>query len=741
MTPAVSMQRRIKLLLLIPHLGGGGAERVMAQLARHLNAERFEIHLGVIAQDLPGAESLPDSVEIHRLGCDRVRRAGLALLRLARTVQPDVILSGMAHLNFLVLLLRPLLPRQTRVLVRQNTTASASADSWRKRLPYRCLYPRADGIFCQSPAMADDLAENFAIARDKLRVLANPIDLVTAKSASPQPVWAPGAWPRLLTVGRLSREKGLDLLLRALPSILRQFPAAHVAVLGVGPEASSLQRLCEELALGHAVTFAGHRQNLADFYADTTLFVQPSRYEGMPNALLESAAAGLPIVATPSSQGICDLLRDEPGVWLSPGIDAESLAETIRGALANLGAENTAPKRFEHSFMRPFGTERAVAAYASVLERFAATHIAMVIPTIDRIGGAERQVMQISGELVARGYRVTVVALSGTGSSVSESLALAGVAYISLGMRKAWIDPRGWLRYLLFSRRERPEVVHTHLPHATWFARWIRLLAPVRVHIDTLHTSKTGGRAWRAGYRLTGLLSSQVTCVSGAVASAAFNEGLALRGNLRILHNGVTLPTPCRTFASGSRQNTPFRWIAVGRLAPVKDYPTLLNAFARLTGEPHLAIAGSGSDEAALRALAARLQVAGRVHFAGFRGDIQPLLEAADAFVLASLWEGLPVSVLEAAAAGLPVVATDGAGTREAILPGETGFLVPVGEAPALARAMEAIMQIDADERRAMGDLGRRFVAENFSLSVIADRWQKLYADLLDSHPRAGRWG
>ena len=297
------MKQPIKLLLLIPHLGGGGAERVMAQLARHLDTMRFEVHLGLIAQDFPGAEELPSSVRVHRLDCERVRRAGPALLRLVRAIQPDAILSGMAHLNFLVLLLKPLLPRHTRLLVRQNTTASSAANSWFKQLPYRWLYPRADKILCQSQAMADDLSDRFAIPPDKLAVLANPIDIHPnlAEPVGVTSVWPEDAWPRLLTVGRLSPEKGIDLLLGAMPLILGRYPKACVAILGSGPEELALRKLSDELHLGGAVNFTGHRENLADFYAGTTLFVQPSRYEGMPNALLEAAAARLPIVATPCS--------------------------------------------------------------------------------------------------------------------------------------------------------------------------------------------------------------------------------------------------------------------------------------------------------------------------------------------------------------------------------------------------------------------------------------------------------
>ena len=203
------MKQPLKLLLLIPHLGGGGAERVIAQLARHLDPQRFEIHLVLIAQDFPGAEPLPPTVEVDRLECKRVRWAAPSLLRIVRAIQPDVILSGMAHLNFLILLLRPFLPRHTRILVRQNTTASASAAGLLARAAYRYLYPRADGIICQSQAMADDLAEGFGILRNKLVVLANPIDIPHefANSSESSDHWPRDSWPRLLVVGRLSPDR------------------------------------------------------------------------------------------------------------------------------------------------------------------------------------------------------------------------------------------------------------------------------------------------------------------------------------------------------------------------------------------------------------------------------------------------------------------------------------------------------------------------------------------------------
>src|ERR1039457_3487921 len=97
------MNHRPRVLLLIPHLGGGGAERVMALLARGLSAEKYELHLGLITQAEAGGEGLPSWIQIHALGAPRVRAGAFRLLRLVRRLKPDLILSGIFHLNFLVL--------------------------------------------------------------------------------------------------------------------------------------------------------------------------------------------------------------------------------------------------------------------------------------------------------------------------------------------------------------------------------------------------------------------------------------------------------------------------------------------------------------------------------------------------------------------------------------------------------------------------------------------------------------
>jgi glycosyltransferase involved in cell wall biosynthesis len=373
------MSARLRLLLLIPHLGGGGAEQVTALLAQHLDPGLFEIHLGLLTPDQPGARRPPEWVVVHRLEAPRVRRGAWALWRLIWAIKPDLVLSNMVHLNLLVLLLKPLLPWRTRVAVRQNTTASAGSESGWRWLGYCVLYRRADAVICQSEAMAKDFRTRFGLVRSKVAVLANPVDAVGIerrlarlyRNAPGQDAEVTRQSPYLLAVGRLSHEKGIDLLLRALVLVRERIPGVGLMVVGDGPERASLRALAKELELTKNVRFAGHREHPSDFYTGSTLFVQPSRWEGIPNALLEAAAGGLPIVATPSSLGVVELLEGQPHTWLAAEVSVEALATAILTALAEvMEAEylpDGRPPRFKHGFLEPFVLKTAIGNYQRLL--------------------------------------------------------------------------------------------------------------------------------------------------------------------------------------------------------------------------------------------------------------------------------------------------------------------------------------------------------------------------------------
>jgi glycosyltransferase involved in cell wall biosynthesis len=344
----------IRLLLLIPRLDGGGSQHVMSLLAKKLPRKKYEVHIGLLTAPEAQPNVLPPWVTLHPLRALRVRAGALPLLQLIWRLRPDVILSGAAEVNFLTLLLRPFLPWRTRVLVRQNGTVSwavghGGAAPYTRWL-YRALYRRADRVICQSRAMAEDLSRELNLSEEKIAVLPNPVDLSRIREGMDAPKARMGPGPHLLAVGRLSQEKGFDLLLQALVTVRERFPGVDLIVAGEGREEALLKAICRQFYMETAVSFVGQVERVCAFFPGTTLFVLPSRFEAMPNSLLEAAAAGLPIVATPASEGIRDLLRGQPGAWLTPAISSESLAATLIAALGTIHPGD----RFHRRLFPPF---------------------------------------------------------------------------------------------------------------------------------------------------------------------------------------------------------------------------------------------------------------------------------------------------------------------------------------------------------------------------------------------------
>jgi glycosyltransferase involved in cell wall biosynthesis len=354
------MNGRATILLVIPHLGGGGAERVFTLLAGGLNPERFDVHLALVTQRDAAGYALPAWVTVHGIGARRVRWGWWGLLRLVWRLRPRVILSGMAHLNMLLLVLRPLFPRKTRLLVRQNGCVLAGDPI----SAYRKLYPRADAVVCQTAAMAAELGRLAGVSRN-LRVLPNPVDLegVRAAALSGPSLWR-GAGPHLLAVGRLAPEKGFDLLLQAFAKVRERFPSADLTIVGDGREKRTLEMLAWLLGVREGVRLAGQVEQPAAWFKGATAFVLSSRNEALPNAVLEAAAAGLPIVATAASEGLLDLMRGDPGVWLAKEASADGIAEALGEALERLKPG----RRFAHGWVDGFSKERAIAAYEACID-------------------------------------------------------------------------------------------------------------------------------------------------------------------------------------------------------------------------------------------------------------------------------------------------------------------------------------------------------------------------------------
>jgi glycosyltransferase involved in cell wall biosynthesis len=186
-----------------------------------------------------------------------------------------------------------------------------------------------------------------------------------------------------------------------------------------------------------------------------------------------------------------------------------------------------------------------------------------------------------------------------------------------------------------------------------------------------------------------------------------------------------------------SLEDTEFIWLAVGRMTEAKGYPNLLSAFRDLRAlrpDARLWIAGEAAPGqiAAFQTMRSELGLGDEVRWLGLRRDVPALLDAADGFVLASAWEGMPLAVGEAMAMGKPVVATDVGGVRELV--GDAGPIVPAKNSALLCEAMLTIMRESREALAARGRAARERIVRHFSMDATADAWEALYRTLIVNH-------
>lgn len=364
----------------------------------------------------------------------------------------------------------------------------------------------------------------------------------------------------------------------------------------------------------------------------------------------------------------------------------------------------------------------------------------MFVTTSLMRGGAETQVFLLARALAQRGSPVHVVSMRDP-EAYEDDLMQLGVAFTSLGMRSGVPDPRGVLRLARAVRAWRPDVVHGHMVHANLLARVTRLLAPVPVLVTTAHNLTEGGRGIELAYRFTDPLATLSTNVCQAGVKRFVAVGAVPAGRMRAVVNGLEPEAFAPDAERRERARSDlgldgrFAWLAVGRLDVQKDYPTMLAATMQAAqSHPALAVVvvSDGPLRSALELERQRLGLrADQVRFLGARADVPDLMRAADAYLMSSAWEGLPMVLLEASAAHLPIVATDVGGNAEIVVQDRNGALVPAGDPLALATAMSHLMALPADERSAMGAAGAAHVDEHFRLDRVVDTWEALYGELL----------
>jgi glycosyltransferase involved in cell wall biosynthesis len=356
------------------------------------------------------------------------------------------------------------------------------------------------------------------------------------------------------------------------------------------------------------------------------------------------------------------------------------------------------------------------------------------------MGGADSQLLSAAQVMLSRGHDVIIVSLTSLGPMGLQARGL-GIRTESLEMRRGVPDPRGLARLARLVRGWRPDVVHSHMVHANLMARVLRLIAPIPALVSTIHNIYEGGWLKMAAYRVTNGLVDHVTIVSQAAADRFVADGIVPKELLTVIPNGVDTEQ-IRNLPAGARESVrrslglerEFVWLAVGRFEVAKDYPNMLRAFAWLRERQPgavLLLVGRGSLQAETEALVSELNLTGAVRFLGVRSDVPLVMSAADGYVMSSAWEGMPMVLLEAAAAGLPIIATAVGGNAEVVVHEESGFLVPPRDAEALGAAMLRLSGLSEARRRSMGARGHEHIRTHYGLGRVAERWEEVYRQVL----------
>lgn len=563
---------------------------------------------------------------------------------------------------------------------------------------------------------------------------------------------------RLCTLSRVTPEKGIDNAVRAVAAINGDGPP--VVTLDVfGPIEPSYEERFRRLvdSVPH-VRYAGRvpPERAAAAVSDHFALIFPTEWtgEGVPGTIIDAMHAGLPVVAS-RWRYYCEMLQD--GVTgLSYDFDRPELLEaTIRELLALPEARIVSMRRALLERARAYTPEAVFGEIARTLMSAArgpviagsktpaaltapapgptaaapsdGTRVMIVVHGLET-GGAEMMVLHLARELDRAGHPVRVVSLHGDETDVAGLMRRAGIDVVALN-KAGGPDPRTVLRLRAQMRDFSPTVVHTHLPVLEYVLPAARLYGRRVGIIHTVHNlarAETRHRVLRAVNRRAFSHGVVPVALNEEVRSSICREYALPPSAVPVVGNGIDLDAfrgPQRRGLRGAGA----RLLCVARLAPAKNHALLLQTVALLREsgrDVSLTLVGDGPLRGRLEELARELGISERVRFAGRRTDTPAFYRDCDLFVLLSDYEGMPMSIIEAMASGLPVVATRAGGVGELVDDGVSGALVEA-DAAAAAEAIAAICDDPALYARLSAGAVR--TSSRYSATAMMEKYVGLY--------------
>jgi len=679
----------LNILQLVNALTWGGAQILVADLAR---AARSAGHAVVIAafRDGPvGSQLRQEGFDVRILGEEAFDLvAAWRLLRLWREFRPDVIHSHLSRATFWARFLRHRAP-QTALVTTIHGFESGSFHIVEKRmasLSDHLVFPSA---FLEH--WYGTQIRNLPAGRSS--VLYPGVEITAPDAQRPN---APECEPRIGTLSRLHRVKGVDILLEACARLSAE-QRFRIVIGGEGKEHDRLSALAGRLGLSDRLEWAGPIASPKAFLDKIDIFAAPSREEAFGITICEAMERGLPVVASRVG-GIPEILRDGTDGFLVTPERPEELAAALHRLLGNaglrqaMGAAGNARVRTE--FRRDACISKHFDIYRSMLSpaRPAARRLHLAISS-NELGGGERMALAVAGAMKRRGVEVTATC---AGQPLAGRLKTLGIPTSTVPMRAGGLFFGIRLARDLFAHR--PDLVNAHLNRAALISGFFRLLGgpPVVSHVHGLNRA--------IYYRWSDLL----VAVSASVGEHLRRQEIPV-GRIAVIPNRipgspvVVQPPPAPPWIIG----------IPAKLHANKGHAWALEAIERhmaLLPDLRIEIFGDGPERDALQRLAETGSLSGRVRLHGFQPDMDLWYPQLHAVLLPSLGEGIPLSLIEPMRWGIPCIATDVGGIPEIVEDEVTGVLVKPGDGDALIAGINRVLSIPAYEgfRSAARDRFRR---------------------------------
>lgn len=333
--------RRGRIAIFFHDLGIGGAERVMLQLAQGFIEAGHEVDLVLARAEGPLRSELPSKARVIDFDTANPLRMLVKLMRYLRAETPKALLSPFEVTSVIAIAAKRITGVATRVVVRISVHLSRNKrpKQWKKtleRLVVSRMYPLADGIVTVSRGVAEDLAVYAGISLERVKVIYNPVlsDQIIRSADQPviHPFFADPQCPVILGVGRLTEQKDFATLVKAFDILRRKIPS-RLIILGDGEERQALEELIQTSGLQGLVDLPGFEINPYAFMKRASVFVLSSKWEGLPNVLIQALACGCPVISTDCLSGPSEILKGGEYGALVPVGDVEAMAGAMEAAL------------------------------------------------------------------------------------------------------------------------------------------------------------------------------------------------------------------------------------------------------------------------------------------------------------------------------------------------------------------------------------------------------------------------